>query len=83
MWTSTNIPLLAWNWKVSELPAGGDFRHPLTDDQAAQVLVAFTDHRILTYIWDTSAPQGDLAIAPAPFLCSISSPWSAAPARRS
>jgi hypothetical protein len=51
-------PVLAWNWKVSELPAGGDFRRPFADDQAAQVLVAFTDHRILSYIWDSSAPQG-------------------------
>jgi hypothetical protein len=52
-------PLLAWSWKVSELPAGGDFRHYSTDDQAAQVMVAFSDHRILSYIWDTSAPKGD------------------------
>lgn len=51
-------PVLAWNWKVRELPAGGDFRHNSTDDQAAQVLVVFADHRILSYIWDTSAPKG-------------------------
>jgi hypothetical protein len=43
---------------VTELPAGGDFRRSSTDDQAAQVLVAFSDHRILTYIWDTTAPKG-------------------------
>lgn len=54
----TQYPLLTWNWKVSELPAGGDFRHASTDDQAAQVLVAFADHRVLTYIWDSSAPKG-------------------------
>jgi Protein of unknown function (DUF3047) len=52
------FPYLTWNWKVSELPAGGDFRRQSTDDQAAQVLVAFSDHRILTYIWDSSAPKG-------------------------
>ncbi len=51
-------PYLTWNWKVSELPAGGDFRRTSTDDQAAQVLVAFADHRVLTYIWDSSAPKG-------------------------
>ncbi|MDR3698328.1 MAG: DUF3047 domain-containing protein [Candidatus Sulfopaludibacter sp.] len=51
-------PLLTWNWKVSELPAGADFRHLSTDDQAAQVLVVFADHRVLSYIWDTSAPKG-------------------------
>lgn len=51
-------PYLAWRWKVAELPRGGDFRHASTDDQAAQVLVAFQDRRVLTYIWDTSAPKG-------------------------
>jgi len=35
MSTSLNILLLTWSWKVSELPAGGDFRHSSTDDQAA------------------------------------------------
>ena len=29
-----------------------------TDDQAAQVLVAFADRRILSYIWDTQRAQG-------------------------
>jgi hypothetical protein len=51
-------PFLSWRWKVAQLPAGGDFRRSATDDQAAQVLVAFADRRILTYIWDTSAPKG-------------------------
>jgi hypothetical protein len=55
---TSQFPYLTWNWKVTELPAGGDFRRSATDDQAAQVLVAFSDHRILTYIWDTSAPKG-------------------------
>ena len=52
------FPVLTWTWKVSELPAGGDFRRSSTDDQAAQVLVAFSDRRILSYIWDSSAPKG-------------------------
>jgi len=52
------MPYLTWHWKVTRLPEGGDFRHADTDDQAAQVLVAFDDRRILSYIWDTSAPQG-------------------------
>lgn len=51
-------PVLTWRWKVSQLPPGGDFRRSTTDDQAAQVLVAFADRRVLTYIWDTSAPKG-------------------------
>jgi len=56
-------PYLAWRWKVTELPRGGDFRKASTDDQAAQVLVAFQDRRVLTYIWDSSAPKGMMANA--------------------
>ncbi len=52
------MPFLTWTWKVAQLPAGGDFRRSSSDDQAAQVLVAFTDRKILSYIWDTSAPKG-------------------------
>ena len=52
------MPWLTWRWKVVQLPAGGDFRHAGTDDQAAQVLVAFDDKRILTYLWDSTAPKG-------------------------
>jgi hypothetical protein len=51
-------PYLTWKWNVKQLPAGGDFRHSRSDDQAAQVLVAFADKRILSYIWDTTAPAG-------------------------
>jgi hypothetical protein len=56
-------PYLAWRWKVNELPRGGDFRKAGTDDQAAQVLVAFQDRRVMTYIWDSSAPKGIMANA--------------------
>jgi hypothetical protein len=52
------MPYLTWRWKVTQLPAGGDFRRSTTDDQAAQVLVAFDDNRVITYIWDSSAPKG-------------------------
>lgn len=51
-------PFLSWRWKVTQLPPGGDFRRASTDDQAAQVLVAFSDRRVVTYIWDSSAPKG-------------------------
>ncbi len=51
-------PFLTWRWKVTQLPTRGDFRHNATDDQAAQVLVLFSDHRVLSYIWDSTAPQG-------------------------
>ena len=52
------LPYLTWRWKVAQLPAGGDFRKAATDDQAAQLLVAFDDRRILSYIWDSNAPKG-------------------------
>ncbi len=52
------FPVLTWKWKVTKLPAGGDFRKSKTDDQAAQLFVAFTKTKSIVYIWDTSAPQG-------------------------
>lgn len=60
---SNQLPYLAWRWKVTQLPKGGDFRRFSSDDQAAQVLVAFDDRHILSYIWDTSAPQGTMQSA--------------------
>lgn len=54
----SEMPYLTWRWKVSQLPAGGDFRHMGTDDQAAQVLVGFSDRRVVSYIWDSTAPKG-------------------------
>jgi Protein of unknown function (DUF3047) len=52
------LPYLTWRWKVTALPPGADFRSARTDDQAAQILVAFADRRVLAYLWDTSAPKG-------------------------
>jgi len=57
------LPYLSWRWKITQLPRGGDFRHTSTDDQAAQVMVAFDDRHILSYIWDTTAPQGTMESA--------------------
>jgi hypothetical protein len=50
-------PYLTWRWRVAELPPRGDFRHARTDDQAAQILIAFEDRKILTYLWDSNAPK--------------------------
>ena len=52
------LPYLSWKWKVTQLPPGADFRSASRDDQAAQVLVAFADRRVVTYIWDSTAPKG-------------------------
>ena len=51
-------PLLSWKWKVTQLPEGGDFRISETDDQAAQLFVAFSNRKVIAYIWDSNAPQG-------------------------
>jgi hypothetical protein len=59
-------PFLVWQWKVTALPKGGDFRRSRTDDQAAQLIVAFSSSHFLSYIWDSTAPKGLLASASAP-----------------
>jgi hypothetical protein len=62
-------PLLSWKWKVTKLPAGGDFRKRDTDDQAAQLFVAFSTTKAIVYIWDTTAPQGIAEdTSPVPFM---------------
>ena len=63
------FPVLTWKWKVTKLPAGGDFRKSSTDDQAAQLFVAFSKTKAIVYIWDTSAPQGLMEdTEPVPFM---------------
>jgi hypothetical protein len=63
------FPILTWKWKVTKLPVGGDFRKSATDDQAAQLFVAFTKTKSIVYIWDTSAPKGTMEdTTPVPFL---------------
>ncbi|HUJ18266.1 MAG TPA: DUF3047 domain-containing protein [Nitrospirota bacterium] len=64
-------PVLTWTWKVTKLPSGGDFRKSGTDDQAAQLFLAFSKTQAIVYIWDTTAPQGIMADTAAPFFMSI------------
>lgn len=62
-------PVLTWKWKVTQLPKGGDFRRSKTDDQAAQLFLAFTRTKAIVYIWDTTAPQGMMeSTSPVPFM---------------
>src|SRR4029078_3004422 len=49
-------PVLVWDWKVNALHQGGDFRQSDNDDQAAQLIIAFSSSRFLSYIWDSTAP---------------------------
>lgn len=59
-------PVLEWSWKAVVLPKGGDSRKKSTDDQAAQIFVAWprfpeaVRSRIIGYVWDTTAPVGTI-----------------------
>jgi len=59
-------PILQWSWQAVTLPRGGDARKSATDDEAAQIYVTFprfpsaVRSRIISYIWDTTAPVGSV-----------------------
>jgi hypothetical protein len=59
------FPYLTWSWKVTRVPAQGDVRDALRNDQAAQIYVIFprwphspTSSDVLGYVWDSQAPAG-------------------------
>lgn len=59
-------PILEWKWKVITLPTGGHACQNSTDDEAAQVYVAWlrppeaVRSRIIGYVWDSTAPVGTI-----------------------
>jgi hypothetical protein len=59
-------PILEWSWQAVTLPKGGDARKSAADDQAAQLYVTFprfpqaVRSRIISYLWDTTAPAGSI-----------------------
>ncbi len=59
-------PVLEWSWKVVILPKDGNSCKKATDDQAAQIYVAWPRFpealrsRIIGYVWDTTAPVGTI-----------------------
>jgi hypothetical protein len=59
-------PILEWRWKVTTLPAGGNACQKSTDDEAAQVYLAWVRSpesvrsRIIGYVWDSTAPAGTI-----------------------
>ncbi len=59
-------PVLQWSWKVMALPAGGNACRKSTDDEAAQVYVAWlrapvpVRSRMIGYVWDSTAPPGTI-----------------------
>jgi len=61
-------PYIHFRWKVIELPINGDFRKKETDDQAAQIYVAFGTFKltakIVGYLWENKAPQLITGVSP-------------------
>jgi hypothetical protein len=59
-------PILEWSWKAVALPKGGNSCVKATDDQAAQIYVAWprfpeaVRSQIIGYVWDTTAPVGTI-----------------------
>ena len=69
-------PYLEWEWKVTVLPTGGNFASPEADDQAAQLLVVFPKtfferRKVITYIWDPTAPKGTIAAGAGPIYLNV------------
>src|SRR4029077_17411775 len=59
-------PIIEWRWKVMTLPTGGNACQKSTDDESAQVYVAWlrspeaVRSRIIGYVWDSTAPAGTI-----------------------
>ncbi len=53
-----DYPYISWTWKAVQLPLLGDVRKKGHNDQALQLLVAFENRRVLSYVWDSNAPEG-------------------------
>ena len=59
-------PVMEWKWKVMTLPPGGNACQQSTDDQAAQIYVAWlrspeaVRSRIIGFVWDSTAPAGTI-----------------------
>jgi hypothetical protein len=53
-------PHLSWTWKVVRAPVFGDVRKRRYNDQALQLLVAFENRKVISYVWDSNAPAGTI-----------------------
>lgn len=56
-----DTPYMTWTWKALKLPRSGDIRRKDANDQALQILLAFENGRVLSYVWDSGAPSGTVA----------------------
>ncbi len=55
-------PVLRWRWRVKNLPAGADGRHPDKDDQAVAIYIGFKDwicKKSISYRYETETPAGE------------------------
>ncbi len=56
----SRYPLMTWRWKLLASPPNGDVRKKKSDDQALQILAAFANRKIISYVWDSNAPEGTI-----------------------
>lgn len=56
----SEYPSLTWSWRVHKIPLHGDLRRKNTNDQALQILIAFENRKIISYVWDSNAPEGTI-----------------------
>jgi hypothetical protein len=63
----TEYPYLSWQWRVIELPKGGDERYKKTGDSAAAIYVIFEGRfrpKSIKYVWSASLPKGTTTESP-------------------
>jgi hypothetical protein len=49
---------VTWTWKAIRLPVSGDVRKKALNDQGLQIIFAFENRKIISYVWDANAPEG-------------------------
>ncbi len=64
-------PYITWTWKALTLPLKGDVRKGSKNDQALQILVGFEGKKILSYVWDSNAPEGTVTEESVPWPVSL------------
>jgi Protein of unknown function (DUF3047) len=57
----SEYPYITWRWKMLKTPQRGDVRKKEFNDQALQILAAFENRKIISYVWDSNAPEGTIS----------------------
>lgn len=65
------FPHLSWSWMAVKIPPDGDLRKGKTNDQALQLLLAFDGKKIISYVWDSNAPEGTVTDESVPWPVSL------------